>query len=462
MRRLLRTGDGSLRVEGIVLSLTDSMGAARPAVRSRIPRRAEDGLLDCLPDAVLACDGAGTITRSNRRATELLGATAVADTPLAGWLEEVLATARPLRDREGAVLGADGAEFHVSANIDPLFDRDGVIAGAVATIRVTPPRSLGGEWYRSLLEALPAAVYTTDAEGRVTFFNQAAADIAGRRPQIGVDRWCVTWRLTRTDGTPLPFDQCPMAVALTERRPVRGVEAVVERPDGTRVPMLPFPTPLFDADGKLVGGMNMLVDISERRSSDACHKTLVDEVNHRAMNTLATVQSLAAQTMRGAAIPCEVSAKFEGRLLALSRAHDRLSRALWQHADLQGLLQDVFAGMVPADRVHFTGSAVSLPPRTALALAMVFHELAANAVQHGALSVPAGELDVAWQVSGCAVQIAWTERGGPPVRAPQGKGFGLRLLETTVARELGGNADIRFDESGAICTMSVPLAAESR
>ncbi len=444
------------------MSLRDTRGAARAAARSAIPRKTEDSLLDCLPDAVLACDSAGTVTRSNRRADALLGDTAITDTPLAAWLEEVLATAKPLRDREGAILRTDGAEIHVSANIDPLFDRDGVAAGAVATIRVTPPRNLGGEWYRSLLEALPAAVYTTDAEGRVTFFNQAAADIAGRRPQIGVDRWCVTWRLTRPDGTPLPFDQCPMAVALAERRPVRGIEAVVERPDGTRVPMLPFPTPLFDAAGKLIGGLNMLVDVSERCSSDARHKTLVDEVNHRAMNTLATVQSLAAQTMRGDAIPCAVSAKFESRLLALSRTHDQLSRALWQQADLKTLLQGTFAGMANAHRVRLSGDGVCLPPRMALALAMVFHELAANAVQHGALSAPAGELDVAWHVSGCALNIAWTERGGPPVRAPQGKGFGLRLLECTVARELGGDADIRFDESGAICAMSVPLAAESR
>ncbi|WP_460146272.1 PAS domain S-box protein [Pseudomonas sp. H3_H08] len=94
---------------------------------------------------------------------------------------------------------------------------------------------------RNLLEALPAAVYTTDAEGRITFYNRAAVELSGRTPQLG-DMWCVTWKLFNTDGTALPHDQCPMAVALKENRPIRGVEAIAERPDGSRVPFTPFPT----------------------------------------------------------------------------------------------------------------------------------------------------------------------------------------------------------------------------
>ena len=114
---------------------------------------------------------------------------------------------------------------------------------------------------RDLLEGLPAAVYTTDASGRITFFNKACIEMAGRSPQLG-DAWCVTWRLYTADGAPLPHDQCPMAVALKEDRPVRGVEAVAERPDGTLVPFIPYPTPLHDADGKLIGAIDMLVDIT--------------------------------------------------------------------------------------------------------------------------------------------------------------------------------------------------------
>jgi PAS domain S-box-containing protein len=104
--------------------------------------------------------------------------------------------------------------------------------------------------------------------GRITFYNQAAIDLAGRRPEVG-QPWCVTWRLYEPDGTPLPHERCPMAIALQENRPVRGVEAVAERPDGTRVPFMPYPTPLRDASGTLVGGVNMLVDLSEMKRAEA-------------------------------------------------------------------------------------------------------------------------------------------------------------------------------------------------
>ncbi|RDS82815.1 PAS domain S-box protein [Dyella monticola] len=119
---------------------------------------------------------------------------------------------------------------------------------------------------QGLLDELPVAVYTTDAQGRITYFNKASVAFAGRTPAIG-DMWCVTWRLLLPDGTPLPHEQCPMAVALRERRPVRNMEAIAERPDGTRVPFLPFPTPLFDAQGELIGGINVLMDLSGHKHS---------------------------------------------------------------------------------------------------------------------------------------------------------------------------------------------------
>ena len=114
---------------------------------------------------------------------------------------------------------------------------------------------------REILDALPAAVYTTDADRRVTMFNQAAATFAGREPQLGTDTWCVTWKLYQPDGTPMPHDQCPMATALKEQRPVRGLEGIAERPDGTRVRFIPYPTPLYDSSGVMVGAVNMVVDI---------------------------------------------------------------------------------------------------------------------------------------------------------------------------------------------------------
>jgi PAS domain S-box-containing protein len=122
--------------------------------------------------------------------------------------------------------------------------------------------------FREILDALPAAVYTTDADGRVTMFNQAAATFAGRAPQLGTDTWCVTWKLYQPDGTPMPHDQSPMATALKEQRPIRGLEGIAERPDGSRVHFIPYPTPLYDSSGAMVGAVNMMVDISERKRAE--------------------------------------------------------------------------------------------------------------------------------------------------------------------------------------------------
>ena len=131
--------------------------------------------------------------------------------------------------------------------------------------------------FRELLEALPAAVYTTDATGTITFCNRAAIDMAGRTPIIGRDQWCVTFRLYHPDGTPLPHEQCPMAIALKERRPVRDVEIMAERPDGQLVPVMPFPTPLFDRSGRLVGAVNVLVNISKLKAAEQAEVRRADE-----------------------------------------------------------------------------------------------------------------------------------------------------------------------------------------
>jgi PAS domain-containing protein len=119
------------------------------------------------------------------------------------------------------------------------------------------------------LEGLPAAIYATDARGTVTYYNQACIAFAGRTPRVGHDLWCVTWRLYTEEGEFLPHDQCPMAVAVRERRAIRGVGAVAERPDGTHVQFRPYPTPLLDDRGNLVGAVNLLLDVTGRERARA-------------------------------------------------------------------------------------------------------------------------------------------------------------------------------------------------
>jgi PAS domain S-box-containing protein len=126
----------------------------------------------------------------------------------------------------------------------------------------------GERHFRQIIDMLPAAIYTTDAEGRLTHFNAAAAELAGRTPKLYSELWCVSFRLYRPDGTPLPHEECPMATALREGRVIRGAEIIVERPDGTRRWVEPFPQPLFDDSGRICGGVNMLLDITDRKQRE--------------------------------------------------------------------------------------------------------------------------------------------------------------------------------------------------
>lgn len=134
---------------------------------------------------------------------------------------------------------------------------------SVATHRRTDA-VVEGARYRNFLEALGVAVYTTDANGSITYFNEAAAELWGRRPDIG-EEWCGSLKLFWTDGRPMAHAECPMAVCLTEGREVRGYTAIAQRPDGSQIYFQPYPTPLFDADGELIGAVNVLVDVTERR-----------------------------------------------------------------------------------------------------------------------------------------------------------------------------------------------------
>jgi PAS domain S-box-containing protein len=141
---------------------------------------------------------------------------------------------------------------------------------APAAAGTAAPKILGevNALWRDVIQVIPAAIYMTDAEGHITFYNEAAAALWGCRPELGDSKFWGSWKLYWPDGTSLPHDQCPMAMALRQRQPIRGIEAVAERPDGTRIPFIPYPTPLFDASGRLTGAVNLLVDISERRRTE--------------------------------------------------------------------------------------------------------------------------------------------------------------------------------------------------
>lgn len=431
----------------------------------------------------------------------------------------------------------------------------------------------------SLLSALPVAVYTTDAEGWLTWFNEAAARLWGRSPELGATQWCGSWKLYWPDGEPMPPVDGPLAQTLKRGEPVRGVEAVVERPDGSRVAFLPYPDVLTDAAGAVSGAINVMVeiagrkdgemeaahlaaivsssddaiiskrldgtitswnaaatrifgylpdemigqhitriipqdlrheeeliiarlrrgeriahfdtlrqrkdgslvdisltispirdrtgaivgaskvarDVSERKRHEAMQRTLFDELNHRVKNTLATVQALATQTLRGERTLDEARQIFQGRLMALSATHNQLSQNAWQSASF-----GVVAGgaLRPfGKRIDMDGPELTLSPRLAVTWAMIVHELATNAAKYGALSRPEGRVELRWAaLPENMMELVWSESGGPLCVAPERKGFGTRFVERAAANDLGGRSMFNYRPSGLQVTITAKLA----
>jgi two-component sensor histidine kinase len=217
-------------------------------------------------------------------------------------------------------------------------------------------------------------------------------------------------------------------------------------------------------DGRFGYGVRMIQDVTARKEAENRQKLLVDELNHRVKNTLATVQALAAQTARKCTSASEFRSRFEPRLLALSAAHDRLTRRNWEGASLGEIAREELAAhSAPGRTLKAHGPDLVLSPRASLSLSMALHELATNAVKHGALSVPGGQVELGWKVERdggpfpTAVSLAWAESGGPPPKAAMEEGFGSRLLRVT-AEELKGKMETHLDPAGFRWTLSFPLS----
>jgi PAS domain S-box-containing protein len=227
-------------------------------------------------------------------------------------------------------------------------------------------------------------------------------------------------------------------------------------------------TPILGPDGSVDKLLSVSRDITETKHLEEHQRLLIHELNHRVKNTLATVQSIASQTLRNANTKEEAQAAFEARLFALSRAHNVLTRENWEGANLRKIVTEAIAPYSNAReaRLHLNGPNVRLPPRMALALAMALQELATNAVKYGALSNETGEIAIEWRLDGQrappCLHLRWKESGGPAVQEPKRRGFGTRLIERSLALDLEGDVDIRFAPTGVVCTVDAPLMVDAR
>jgi PAS domain S-box-containing protein len=349
----------------------------------------------------------------------------------------------------------DGRLLDVSLTISPVRHGDGRIVGASKIARDVTDRKRAEADLRAseqrlqdLLAAIPAAIYTTDADGIVTYFNEAAVELAGRRPMIGRDQWSVSWKLYWPDGRPLPHDECPMAIALKEGRVIRDVEAVAERPDGSRVPFIPYPTPLRDARGKIVGGINMMVDISERKQAETHQRLLLRELNHRVKNNMQVLHVLLNSALRGTQNP-DARAVLEDasrRVGAMAAAHQVLyatpggiTFAAKEFLDtVCRTAQETFAGKASI-RVE-TAQGV-LWNDAAVPLALILNELITNAIKHG-LRDQTGEIRVGLAKNGGNFEL-YVEDDGPGFTPGSGKhSSGLALVQA-LARQLKGKLEVK-------------------
>jgi len=453
--------------------------------------RSSDSILDLLPIATFICDADGRILQYNQHAVAIWGRAPELDQThdqftavcrfydLAGRplprsiLAEVLLTGAPMRNKELMVERHDGSRIVVSCNIDPLKDKAGRLIGAVNCFLDITARKAAEQELRASRRALReeqqrmAATYEhaaigiaeVAADGRFLRVNEAICEITGfTREELLANR---LFRHTHPDDADPDRDAWQRQAA--GEIDFYSVEKRFVRKDGRVIWMSVRSQSVRDAEGSFLYGVRVVQDVTERKVWEQRQKLLIDELNHRVKNTLATVQSLASQSARGADSTAMFRERFEGRLIALSKAHDQLTLRHWAHAGLR----DIIAGSLApyrtgGERAVLRGEDVVLRPRAALTLAMAFHELATNAAKYGALSVPSGRLELQWEMlpaqpdRSAMLRIAWMEHGGPPVVPPQRRGFGSRLIEDGITTELGGRAALDYAAAGLRCTIEIP------
>ncbi|HTN83873.1 MAG TPA: AAA family ATPase [Sorangium sp.] len=310
---------------------------------------------------------------------------------------------------------------------------------------------------RRLVDANIIGIAFWDLDGRVIDANDAFLSMVGYGRQE-----LVSEKIYWTEATPPEFHDVTQRSLdeIDSTGQFQPFEKEFFRKDGSRVPVLLGGARFEGSDNQ---GVAFVLDVSERKQAEERQRLLLNELNHRVKNTLAIVQAIAMQTLRMADSPGAFTEAFLARLLALSQTHNLLNQTSWQGASLRDI---VCAELAPhascdAERVRVAGEDVRLRPEAAVTLGMAFHELATNAAKYGALSQPSGRVAVTWNVSAQAherlLRLEWQETNGPPVRPPRRKGFGSRLIERDLGRQLAREVLLEFLPGGVRCVMHLSL-----
>jgi two-component system CheB/CheR fusion protein len=342
----------------------------------------------------------------------------------------------------------------------PYRTVDNVIDGVVITfVDITDRKQHERE--RGVLSAIVDfsfdAIVGHTLDGTITSWNRAAEDIFGYRPDEIVGR---------PMSILFPPDREAEASDLFRRigqgEVMESFDSELVRKDQTSIALALTVSPVKNEQGAIVAASTIASDATARKRMETHQTLLMHELSHRVKNTLATVQSITAQTLRASGVSAEARAILEGRLIALAHAHDVLMEQNWEGADLRQIVSRALEAFAwsGGGRLWLEGPAVHVAPKAALALAMALQELATNASKYGAFSNDTGRVNVSWVLGGTdrpVLSLRWQESGGPPVAAPSHEGFGSRLIKRGLSEELEGEVNVDYAPGGVVCTIDFPL-----
>jgi PAS domain S-box-containing protein len=362
--------------------------------------------------------------------------------------------------KPGGAVEERRVDFVIEPMLDDLGRAEGLFTETFDLTELVRAQEAIAESRKRLSAALSVArlgVFEWDAATDTLTFDARVREIYGFGPDDPITLETAKARIESQD---LPRIYADATESISGGRTRRELEFRIRRPDGAVREVVSISDAYLGRAGGVLRVIGVTHDVTERRASERRRQLLINELNHRVKNTLATVQSLAAQTLRSAPDLPAAREAFEARLVALAAAHDLLTAQSWQGAWLGDVAATAMAPFEVTNRpqISRSGPAVWLKAHQAMALSLALHELATNAGKYGALSLPEGRVKLRWsRTSAGELTLAWSETGGPRVAPPARAGFGTRLLQRSLSHELRGEVNLAFPPEGVRCEIRFPL-----